>query len=156
MPVCIYMQRRCTMYFILWSDSQIQRWYTKIICIVIYRFIGKQLIKTNSANPTPKKIQLIPNLYVAQWLCHLACIVEKMCRVKQWVLRIWGTEKIYFRCSLLWINGPFLAVVPSGCISGTQLSGNYAHREPSSCTAKQRPLGDSCQKWSPGLKCQYE
>lgn len=23
-------------------------------------------------------------------------------------------------------------------------------------TAKQRPLGDSCQKWSPGLEGQYE
>lgn len=33
---------------------------------------------------------------------------------------------------------------------------NLAHVLQDQGTAKQRPLGDSCQKWSPGLKCQYE
>lgn len=63
---------------------------------------------------------------------------EKMCRVKQWALRIRGAEKIHFRCSLLWIKGPFVAVVPSWCISGTHLLDNYIHKEPSSCTPRPR------------------
>lgn len=53
-------------------------------------------------------------------------------------MRIWGAKNTHFRWSLLWIKGPFVAVVPSRNISGTQLSDNYIHKEPSSCTPRPR------------------
>lgn len=136
----IYIQSSYPMYFTPSSDSQIQHWYPKIMCIAIYSFIGKQLIKTNSDNSTPKKcsINFKSVCSLVTMPLGMYCGLWEMCRVKQWALRIWGAEKIHFRCYLLWIRSPFVAVVPSWYISGTQLSDNYLRKEPSSCTPRPR------------------
>lgn len=142
--------------------------------IVIYMFIGQELIKkkfSRSHHPknfTEFQVSMLLSDYV---FGGKYCGIQEMCRVKQLVLRIWGPEKMHFRCSLLWITsrmipgteGPFVAVVPSWCAPGAHLSVNFIQKESSSCSPKPRhckieTIGRFMSKvhsWSK-LKCQCE
>lgn len=115
-------------------------------------FIGQELIfKQFSYSHPPKKFT---EFHIFMLLSDYGCVgkyyrlQQKISRVKQLVLRIWGPEKKkkHFRCSLLWITSsvipateaPIVAAVPSWCIPGAHLPVNFIQKEHSSCTPRTR------------------